>query len=67
MNLITASSMPIAALNCLALDILHRRVGFQAQPVSGEQATRIIERLNILSKPLKTHIQDRDGRYMVAF
>jgi poly-gamma-glutamate synthesis protein (capsule biosynthesis protein) len=51
----------------LALDILHRRVGFQPQPVSGEQAARIIERLNTLSNPLNTHVQDRDGRYVIAF
>ena len=51
----------------LPLDILHHRVGFQPQPVSGEQATRIIKRLNTLSNPLKTNIQDRDGRYVVAF
>jgi hypothetical protein len=30
-------------------------------------ATRIIERLNTLSNPLNTRIQDRDGRYVVAF
>ena len=51
----------------LPLDLLHRRVGFQPQPVSGEQAARIIERLNTLSNPLKTQIQGRDGRYVVAF
>ena len=67
MNLIAASSMPIAAPICLPLDILHRRVGFQPRPVSAVPATRIIERLNTLSNPLKTRIQDRDGRYVVAF
>lgn len=51
----------------LPLDILHRRVGFQPQPVSGRQAARIIEELNILSKPLNTKIENRDGRYVVAF
>jgi poly-gamma-glutamate capsule biosynthesis protein CapA/YwtB (metallophosphatase superfamily) len=51
----------------LVLDILHRRVGFQPQPVSGEQAARTVERLNTLSSPLNTHVQDRDGRYVVAF
>ena len=51
----------------LPLDILHRRVGFQPQLVSGKQAAGIIERLNRLSMPLKTRIQSRDGRYMVTF
>jgi poly-gamma-glutamate synthesis protein (capsule biosynthesis protein) len=51
----------------LPLDILHRRVGFQPQPVSGKQAAVIIERLNMLSHPLKTRIENRDGRYMVTF
>jgi poly-gamma-glutamate synthesis protein (capsule biosynthesis protein) len=51
----------------LPLDILHRRVGFQPRPVSGTQAAGIIERLNRLSNPLKTQIQSRDGRYVVAF
>jgi poly-gamma-glutamate capsule biosynthesis protein CapA/YwtB (metallophosphatase superfamily) len=51
----------------LPLDILHRRVGFQPQPVSGAQAMRIIDRLNMLSNPLKTQIEGREGRYVVAF
>jgi poly-gamma-glutamate synthesis protein (capsule biosynthesis protein) len=51
----------------LPLDILHRRVGFQPQPVTGKQAAGIIERLNRLSNPLKTSIENRDGRYVVAF
>jgi poly-gamma-glutamate synthesis protein (capsule biosynthesis protein) len=51
----------------LPLDILHRRVGFQPQRASGNQAGEIIERLNILSSPLKTQIEKRDGRYVVMF
>jgi poly-gamma-glutamate capsule biosynthesis protein CapA/YwtB (metallophosphatase superfamily) len=51
----------------LPLDILHRRVGFRPRPVSGKQADEIIERLNALSAPLKTHIENRDGRYVVTF
>jgi poly-gamma-glutamate capsule biosynthesis protein CapA/YwtB (metallophosphatase superfamily) len=51
----------------LPLDILHRRVGFQPQPVSGKQAAGIIENLNLLSNPLNTQIENRDGRYMVSF
>ena len=51
----------------LPLDLLHRRVGFQPQPVTGKQAAGIIERLNTLSNPLKTRIENRDGRYVVTF
>jgi poly-gamma-glutamate capsule biosynthesis protein CapA/YwtB (metallophosphatase superfamily) len=51
----------------LPLDILHHRVGFQPQRVSGRQADEVIEHLNILSSPLKTHIENRDGRYVVTF
>jgi poly-gamma-glutamate synthesis protein (capsule biosynthesis protein) len=51
----------------LPLDILHRRVGFQPHPVSGRQAARIIEQLNILSRPLNTEVENRDGRYVVTF
>jgi poly-gamma-glutamate capsule biosynthesis protein CapA/YwtB (metallophosphatase superfamily) len=51
----------------LPLDILHRRVGFRPRPVSGKQADEIIERLNALSAPLKTQIENRDGRYVVTF
>ncbi|MBL0224801.1 MAG: CapA family protein [Geobacteraceae bacterium] len=51
----------------LPLDVFHRRVGFQPRPVSGKQAAVIMEHLNILSTPLKTHIENRDGRYVVPF
>jgi poly-gamma-glutamate capsule biosynthesis protein CapA/YwtB (metallophosphatase superfamily) len=51
----------------LPLDVLHRRVGFQPQRVSGSQAAEIVERLNMLSRPLNTHIENRDGRFVVAF
>jgi poly-gamma-glutamate synthesis protein (capsule biosynthesis protein) len=51
----------------LPLDILHRRVGFQPQRVSGKTAAGIIEQLNTLSNPLKSQIQSRDGRYVVTF
>jgi poly-gamma-glutamate capsule biosynthesis protein CapA/YwtB (metallophosphatase superfamily) len=51
----------------LPLDVLHRRVGFQPQPVSGKQAAVIMEHLNILSAPLKTRIEIRDGHYVVPF
>jgi len=51
----------------LPLDILHRRVGFQPQILSGEQADRIIQRVNNLSRPFKTTIENRDGRYLLDF
>src|SRR5512133_20835 len=51
----------------LPLDILHRRVGFQPQLATGRQAAGIIERLNMLSAPLNTQIERRDGRYVVPF
>ena len=51
----------------LPLDILHRRVGFQPQPVSGKQAARIIDHLNMLSIPLQTKIESRNGRYVIPF
>lgn len=51
----------------LPLDILNSRVGFQPRPASAQQATRIVEHLNILSSPLKTAIQSRYGRYVVPF
>lgn len=51
----------------LPLDILHRRVGFQPRRASEKHATEIIERLNTLSAPLKTKIENHDGRYVVTF
>lgn len=51
----------------LPLDILHRRVGFQPQRTSGKQADQIIEHLKALSRPLKTDIENHDGRYVVTF
>jgi poly-gamma-glutamate synthesis protein (capsule biosynthesis protein) len=51
----------------LPLDILHHRVGFQPQPVSGKQAADIIDHLNTLSGPLKNRIENRDSRYLVTF
>ncbi len=51
----------------LPLDILHRRVGFQPRPLSGEQADHIIQRVNTLSRPFKTTIENRDRRYLLDF
>lgn len=51
----------------LPLDILHRRVGFQPQLLKGEQAAAVIRQLNLLSKPLNTLIQAKNGRYLIPF
>ncbi|MDA8429770.1 MAG: CapA family protein [Geobacteraceae bacterium] len=51
----------------LPLDICHRRVGFQPQPLTGERASCVIERLNRLSKPFKTEIRHHGGRYVLNF
>jgi poly-gamma-glutamate synthesis protein (capsule biosynthesis protein) len=51
----------------LPLDILHRRVGFQPQLLSGERAAQVIQQLNTLSQPFKTTIETRDGRYLLSF
>jgi poly-gamma-glutamate synthesis protein (capsule biosynthesis protein) len=51
----------------LPLDVLHRRVGFQPQILSGEVAANVIRRLNGLSRPFETGIENRDGRYYVRF
>jgi len=51
----------------LPLDINYRRVGFQPRFVSGKQGAGIIAQLNRLSQPLNTRIENREGRYVVAF
>ena len=51
----------------LPLDINYRRVGFQPQFQTGERAAAVIRQLNMLSKPLNTEIQIKDGRYLVTF
>lgn len=51
----------------LPLDILHRRVGFQPQLLSEAHAAGVIKQLNTLSKPFRTEIVNRDGRYIVEF
>lgn len=51
----------------MPMDTLYRRVGFQPRLLSGERAGMVIGRLNQLSKPMKTVILQRDGRYVVAF
>ena len=51
----------------LPLDVLYRRVGFQPQPLTGENGAAVIKKLNTLSKPFKTEIQSKEGRYTISF
>lgn len=51
----------------LPLDILHRRVGFQPQLLTGESGAVVIEKLNDLSETFKTEIQSKNGRYTIQF
>ena len=51
----------------LPLDILHRRVGFQPQLLTGASSSAVIEKLNGLSRPFHTEIQIHNGTYSVAF
>lgn len=51
----------------LPLDVLHRRVGFQPQLMTGEHGAAVIEKLNNLSKPFKTEIQSKDNKYFLTF
>ena len=51
----------------LPLDILHRRVGFQPQPLHGQRAAGVITHLNKLSEPLGTRIEARGDHYTVPF
>lgn len=49
----------------LPLDVLHRRIGFQPQVLSGNRAGAVIEKLLELSRPYKTKIQNRNGKFFV--
>jgi poly-gamma-glutamate capsule biosynthesis protein CapA/YwtB (metallophosphatase superfamily) len=51
----------------LPLDVLHRRVGFQPQLLTGASGAAVIETLNGLSQPFKTEILARDGSYFLTF
>ena len=51
----------------LPLDVLYLRVGFQPQLLSGKYAVTVIEKLNHLSKPFKTEIQSKNGKYFLTF
>ena len=55
------------AAEILPLDVLYRRVGFQPRLLSGKPAESVIERLNSLSKALKTEIKSHDNSYFVSF
>ena len=51
----------------LPLDVLHRRVGFQPRLLSGTRAGSVIEKLNLMSRPFKTAIQNKDGKFTISF
>lgn len=51
----------------LPLDVLHRRVGFQPQLLTGKRGAAVIETLNDLSIPFKTEILGRDDTYFLTF
>jgi poly-gamma-glutamate synthesis protein (capsule biosynthesis protein) len=51
----------------LPLDVLHRRVGFQPRPLTGERGAAVISRINQLSRPFGTEIREMGGRYVVMF
>jgi len=51
----------------LPLDVLHQRVGFQPQLLTGQRRAAVIEHLNSLSKSFKTEILTREDTYFLAF
>lgn len=51
----------------LPLDVLHRRVGFQPRLLSGMKAEAVIDKINVLSRPFKTAIQNNDGKFTISF
>ena len=51
----------------LPLDVLHSRVGFHPQLLTGKRGDAVIEKLNELSKPFQTKIQSKDGRHAIQF
>jgi len=57
----------LRAAEILPLDVLYRRVGFQPRRLSGKPAEDVIERLNSLSKALKTEIKFQNNAYVVSF
>lgn len=51
----------------LPLDVLHRRVGFQPQLLTGAKGAAVIEKLNALSETFGTKIQSKEGRHTIPF
>ncbi|MDD2899489.1 MAG: CapA family protein [Desulfuromonadaceae bacterium] len=51
----------------LPLDVLHQRVGFQPQLLTGTRGEDVIRTLNDLSRPFRTEIQHTDSTYFIIF
>jgi poly-gamma-glutamate synthesis protein (capsule biosynthesis protein) len=51
----------------LPLDILHSRVGFQPQLLTGERGAAVIDIFNDLSKPFKTGVESVNGKHYLTF
>jgi poly-gamma-glutamate synthesis protein (capsule biosynthesis protein) len=51
----------------LPLDVLHRRVGFQPQLLSGKRGAAVIDKLQRLSEPFRTEILSNEGSYTIPF
>lgn len=51
----------------IPLDVLHRRVGFQPQLLTGKKGAAVIDKLQRLSKPFRTEIRNHEGRYTILF
>jgi len=51
----------------IPLDVLYRRVGFQPRLLHGERGAAVIGKINGLSRPFRTEIDARNGRYTLAF
>ncbi len=49
------------------LDVLNSRVGFQPRIMTGEGGKRVIEKLNTLSRPFKTGIDQDNRGYFITF
>jgi len=57
----------IRTAEILPLDVLHKRVGFQPQLLTGDEGEAVIDKLIELSKPFRTEIKRVEGRYMIGF
>ncbi|MBT1072309.1 CapA family protein [Pelotalea chapellei] len=51
----------------LPLDVLASRVRFQPRVLTENKAAAVIDKLNLLSAPFNTEIQNRNGRYVLPF